>query len=83
MKISKKKILDFQGIIFLKIDYTATKFFKINFNINTFLKKKRLTVYNGRMFTYIHLKNIYIKHKFRQFLFSKKPFSGPVKKFKK
>lgn len=50
--------------------------------INVFLKKKKYIFYCGNRLVVVNIKSTMLFHKFKQFLITKKPFSGPIKKFK-
>lgn len=79
----KKKIYCYLDFIFLKKKINNRAIFNVFLKINTFLEKKTYSFYIGRFYVFIDIKNFFSKTKFNQYLFSKKPFSGPLKKFKK
>ncbi len=50
--------------------------------INVFMKKKKYVAYCGNRLVVINVRSCMTAHKLNQFLITKKPFSGPIKKFK-
>jgi hypothetical protein len=56
--------------------------YKTTQKINVFLKKKKYICYSGNRYTIARVKTHCMSHKIKQLIFTKKPFSGPIKKFK-
>lgn len=46
------------------------------------MKKKKYVAYCGNRLVVINVRSCMTAHKLKQFLITKKPFSGPIKKFK-
>lgn len=50
--------------------------------INSFLKKNKIITYSGKKYILLNLKAFDTGLKINRYVFTKKPFSGPIKKFK-
>ena len=83
LNISKKKLYNYNSLIVFKKKFYKKFLYNLSFKINNYLKIGTLIFYNGRFFLPINIKSFFVTNKFKQYIFSKKPFSGPVKKFKK
>jgi hypothetical protein len=83
LNITKKKLYNYNDFFFLKNTNFFYKIYNTRYRINTFTKPNYYIFYNGRFFLQIKLNNFCVNTQIKQYVFSKKPFCGPVKKFKK
>ena len=83
LKISKKSLYNYNSFESLKKRFYIKFVYRLSYKITFFLKMGSFVFYNGRFFLPLNIKSFFVNNKFKQYIFSKKPFSGPVKKFKK
>ena len=77
-----KKYYFFKNISIKTLKRNVDTIYNLNTIINFFFKKHYYLIFNGYTYNYIRLNIVHTGYKFSQFVFTKKPFSGPIKKFK-
>lgn len=80
-KILKKFYFNRYDFFFLK-KKNRKVLYTTSLRINLYWKIKKYIYYSGRRYLYVYIKPLCIDTKVSQFIFNRKPFSGPIKKFK-
>ena len=68
------------NLIFLKKNFDT--FFSKKIKINIFFKKGKYIIHNGLDIYIINIPIVFLNTNASQYLFTKKPFCGPLKKIK-
>lgn len=79
-KILKKYYFNRYDFFFLKKKKRIL--YNPSLRINAYWKKGKYIFYAGKRYLYVYIRGVCIDTKISQYIFNRKPFSGPIKKFK-
>ena len=76
-----KKYYFFKSILLKPLKREIEIVYKLNCRLSIFYRRQYYLLFTGIKFSFLRLNTLHFGNKFSQFVFNKKPFSGPIKKF--